>query len=141
MEGEATSGEATVSSKGQVTLPKALRSHLGIDTGTRIRFSLHSDGRFKAERVLYELEDLWERERVLAALETLLQTRGVAVEAPGLVRKALEAMRPGEGGFADDRIAQVGLAKGASEVITFDADFATAANAPIEIAVALLRLL
>ena len=51
--------EATVSSKGQVTLPKALRNHLGIRTGTRIRFSLNRHGGFQADRVLYELEDLW----------------------------------------------------------------------------------
>jgi AbrB family looped-hinge helix DNA binding protein len=52
--------EGKVSSKGQVTLPKALRSHLGIDTGARIRFSLPRDGGFKADPVLYDLEDLWE---------------------------------------------------------------------------------
>lgn len=51
--------EATVTSKGQVTLPKALRNHLGIRTGSRIRFSLASDGSVQAERVLYDLEDLW----------------------------------------------------------------------------------
>ena len=51
--------EATVSSKGQVTLPKALRDHLGIQTGSRIRFSLAPNGGFQASHVLYELEDLW----------------------------------------------------------------------------------
>jgi AbrB family looped-hinge helix DNA binding protein len=51
--------EATVSSKGQVTLPKALRNHLGIQTGTRIRFSLSPNGGFQGSQVLYELEDLW----------------------------------------------------------------------------------
>lgn len=55
----AVNTEATVSSKGQVTLPKALRSHLGIKAGTRIRFSLGPQGGFMADRVLYELEDLW----------------------------------------------------------------------------------
>jgi antitoxin PrlF len=55
----ATSIEATVSSKGQVTLPKALRDHLGIRTGSRIRFSLASHGAFQAHPVIYELEDLW----------------------------------------------------------------------------------
>jgi AbrB family looped-hinge helix DNA binding protein len=55
----ATSVEATVSSKGQVTLPKALRKHLGIQTGSRIRFSLAPHGGFQASHVLYELEDLW----------------------------------------------------------------------------------
>lgn len=51
--------EATVTSKGQVTLPKALRDHLGIQTGSRIRFSLAPNGGFQASHVLYELEDLW----------------------------------------------------------------------------------
>lgn len=51
--------EATVSSKGQVTLPKALRTHLGIRTGTRIRFSLDLHGGFQAEPILYGLEELW----------------------------------------------------------------------------------
>jgi antitoxin PrlF len=55
----ATAVEATVSSKGQVTLPKALRDHLGIQTGSRIRFSLAPNGGFQASHVLYELEDLW----------------------------------------------------------------------------------
>jgi antitoxin PrlF len=55
----ATVVEATVSSKGQVTLPKPLRDHLGIHTGSRIRFSLAPNGGFQATPVLYDLEDLW----------------------------------------------------------------------------------
>jgi AbrB family looped-hinge helix DNA binding protein len=51
--------EATVSSKGQVTLPKALRDHLRIQTGSRLRFSLAPNGGFQASKVLFELEDLW----------------------------------------------------------------------------------
>ncbi len=51
--------EATVSSKGQVTLPKVLRDQLGIQTGSKIRFSLTAHGGFQAEPVLFELEDLW----------------------------------------------------------------------------------
>jgi hypothetical protein len=43
----------------QVTLPRARRTRLGIDTGTLLRFSLDPDGRFGAERVLDDLEDLW----------------------------------------------------------------------------------
>ncbi|MFY9748119.1 MAG: AbrB/MazE/SpoVT family DNA-binding domain-containing protein [Acidobacteriaceae bacterium] len=56
----ATVIEATVTSKGQVTLPRALRSRLGIHTGSRIRFTLPPDGGgFEAHPVLGELEDLW----------------------------------------------------------------------------------
>lgn len=51
--------EATVSSKGQVTLPKALRDNLGIQTGSRIRFSLTPHGGFQGEPVRYDLVDLW----------------------------------------------------------------------------------
>lgn len=55
----ATAVEATVSSKGQVTLPKPLRDYLGIQTGSRIRFSLAPNGGFQATPVRYDLEDLW----------------------------------------------------------------------------------
>jgi AbrB family looped-hinge helix DNA binding protein len=56
---KATSVEATVTSKGQVTLPKELRKHLGVQTGSRIRFSIPVKGSVKVEPVLYDLEDLW----------------------------------------------------------------------------------
>jgi AbrB family looped-hinge helix DNA binding protein len=51
--------EATVTSKGQITLPRALRNRLGIHTGSRIRFTLPPSGGFEAHPVLCELEDLW----------------------------------------------------------------------------------
>ena len=55
----ATAVEATVTSKGQVTLPKELRKRLGIQRGSRIRFSIPASGAIRVEPVLYELEDLW----------------------------------------------------------------------------------
>jgi AbrB family looped-hinge helix DNA binding protein len=51
--------EATMTSKGQVTLPKALRDKLGLRQGTRLRFRVEGTQRFHAEPVLLELEDLW----------------------------------------------------------------------------------
>ena len=54
-----TAVEATVTSKGQVTLPKELRRRLGIQTGSRIRFSIPASGAVRLEPVLYGLEDLW----------------------------------------------------------------------------------
>jgi len=54
-----TTVEATVTSKGQVTLPKELRSRLGIQKGARIRFSIPAHGAVKMEPVRYDLEDLW----------------------------------------------------------------------------------
>jgi AbrB family looped-hinge helix DNA binding protein len=50
---------ATVTSKGQITLPRAVRSRLGIHAGSRIRFTLPPGGGFEAHPVLMELEDLW----------------------------------------------------------------------------------
>jgi AbrB family looped-hinge helix DNA binding protein len=51
--------EATVTSKGQITLPKALRERLGLKRGSRIRFLVDGGGRLQGEPVLFELEDLW----------------------------------------------------------------------------------
>jgi predicted nucleic-acid-binding protein len=72
------------------------------------------------------LRTRWAAERVLAALEALLQTRGVMVESPNLAQEALKATRNGNGGFADHLIAQVSFANGVKEVITFDAQFSKA---------------
>jgi predicted nucleic-acid-binding protein len=74
------------------------------------------------------LRSRWERERVLVTLANLLQTRGVTVESPALVQDALEASRTGRGGFADQLIAQVGFANGATEIVTFDDKFAKSAK-------------
>jgi AbrB family looped-hinge helix DNA binding protein len=35
---------ATLTTKGQVTIPKAVREHLGIDTGDRLSFDVQDDG-------------------------------------------------------------------------------------------------
>jgi predicted nucleic-acid-binding protein len=70
----------------------------------------------------------WAAERVLDALEALLQTRGVVVESPNLAQAALRATRERHGGFADHLIAQVSFANGAKEVLTFDEKFAKTAK-------------
>lgn len=54
-----TAVEATVTSKGQVTLPRELRKILGVQKGSRVRFSIPARGAVRVEPVLYELEDLW----------------------------------------------------------------------------------
>ena len=74
------------------------------------------------------LRSKWERERVLTTLEHLLQTRGVMVESPMLAQAAIAASRQGKAGFADQLIAQVGFANGATKILTFDGRFAKAAK-------------
>ncbi len=54
-----TTMEATVTSKGQVTLPCELRKRLGIQKGSRIRFSIPTSGPIQMEPVRYTIEDLW----------------------------------------------------------------------------------
>jgi len=85
------------------------------------------DGVFMPLIVLAELSWVlrrrWDRERILNAIDSLLQTRGVTVESPALVRNALAAARQGPVGFADHLIAEICFESGASEVITFDKDF------------------
>jgi len=71
----------------------------------------------------------WERDRVLRAVEGLLRTRGVTAEAPQVVQAAVEAARQGgRGGFVDHLIAQVGLANGCREVVTYDRLFGKGAR-------------
>lgn len=40
----AVSEDATVTSKGQVTIPKRIRDKLGLDAGTEVEFILEDDG-------------------------------------------------------------------------------------------------
>jgi predicted nucleic-acid-binding protein len=70
------------------------------------------------------LRSRWEREKVIDTLDGMLRTRGVQVESPALVRKALDAARSGAAGFADHLIAEISFAAGANEILTFDKAFA-----------------
>jgi predicted nucleic-acid-binding protein len=69
------------------------------------------------------LRGSWDRERVLHAIKSLTQTRGVVIESPELASRALEASRNGSVGFADHLISQISFNSGADEIITFDKGF------------------
>ena len=47
--------EATVTSKGQITLPK----RLGLQQGSKVRFRIPAKGAVKVEPVRYHIQDLW----------------------------------------------------------------------------------
>ena len=68
----------------------------------------------------------WERERVLATLDSLLQTRGVRRRARTSSEWPSTRREVGRGGFADHLIAEVGFANGCREAMTFDAPFGRA---------------
>ena len=48
---------ATITAKGQITVPKPIRQALGADTGTRVTFELHEDGQVVVTRADAEHED------------------------------------------------------------------------------------
>lgn len=48
---------ATITSKGQITLPKSIRQLLGVDAGSKIAFDLQQDGRITVSRVPIDHED------------------------------------------------------------------------------------
>lgn len=76
---------ATVTSKGQVTIPKPIRDRLGIKTGTKVSFSVDKDGRafIQAEDATQTPPSRFERLRGTATTrlstdEIMALTRGEA---------------------------------------------------------------
>jgi AbrB family looped-hinge helix DNA binding protein len=49
---------STITSKGQITLPKAVREVLGVQPGDRVRFVQHADGRVTVEPLNVDLRSL-----------------------------------------------------------------------------------
>ena len=50
--------DATLTTKGQVTIPKAIRHHLRLDTGDRVSFVIHDDGTVVVQPVTRHVRDL-----------------------------------------------------------------------------------
>lgn len=76
---------ATVTSKGQVTIPKPIRKALGITTGSQLEFQLTSEGRAILTTGTREVSDLFtllparpRRKRMsLSAMEAAIRSRAV----------------------------------------------------------------
>ena len=54
----AVSDDGTVTSKGQVTIPKRIRDKLGLDAGTEVKFILEEDGTLQIQPKEPALEQL-----------------------------------------------------------------------------------
>jgi len=73
---------ATVTSKGQITIPKAVRDELGLREGDRVAFRVLEDGRVVVEPETIDLLDLAgllkpKRKGVtLAAMDEAIRTEG-----------------------------------------------------------------
>jgi AbrB family looped-hinge helix DNA binding protein len=66
--------ESTISSKGQVTVPKAIRMRLHLKAGDRLRFVVERDGTVKlaaATRDITTLRDILPRPKRSATLEQM----------------------------------------------------------------------
>ncbi len=48
---------ATMTSKGQITLPRTVRQALGVDVGSKVAFEFHEDGQIVVSRADTEHED------------------------------------------------------------------------------------
>ena len=48
---------ATITAKGQITLPKPIRQALGVDVGAKVAFELYKDGKVVVSRADAEHED------------------------------------------------------------------------------------
>ena len=48
---------ATMTAKGQITMPKTIRQALGVDVGARVAFELHENGQVVVSRAGAEHED------------------------------------------------------------------------------------
>ncbi|RLM50025.1 AbrB/MazE/SpoVT family DNA-binding domain-containing protein [Halorubrum sp. Atlit-28R] len=54
----AVSEDATITSKGQVTIPKRIRDELGLDAGTEVEFIIEGDGSIRVQLKEPPLEQL-----------------------------------------------------------------------------------
>ena len=81
---------ATITAKGQITLPRTVRRALGVDVGAKVRFELHEDGQIVVSRADAEHAD-----PVIGAFLDLLATdiragRHVGTMPDDLARDMLE---------------------------------------------------
>lgn len=58
--------DATITSKGQVTIPKRIRDQLGLDAGTEIEFVLEDDGTVLVKQKKPAMEQLRDVQRTLS---------------------------------------------------------------------------
>jgi len=75
---------ATMTAKGQITMPKPIRQALGADTGTRVAFELHENGQVVVSRADAEHED--------PAIRAFLDLLERDIEAGRLVEQLPESL-------------------------------------------------
>lgn len=76
---------STITTKGQTTIPKAIREHMGVDVGDRVDFVIQPDGTIVVEPAVQQV----------GALEGLLAMKG---QRPVSLDAMREAIRKPSGG-------------------------------------------
>lgn len=69
-----TTHEATVTSKGQVTVPKEIRERLGLERGETVSFELAADGTVRFRKQDDPLDELHELREEVRFTETDIET-------------------------------------------------------------------
>jgi antitoxin PrlF len=85
---ESTLATATLTSKGQITLPQAVRQALGVEAGDKIDFVAEADGGFRVVALRQDAQRLRGRFAGRAAAPVSLQAMAEAVQAEAAARRA-----------------------------------------------------
>src|SRR5229473_1297134 len=114
--------ESAITVKGQATIPKAIREHLGLKPGDRVKFFMHPDGSvvLLPKRPASVLRGIVKPRRRPAAIERMLEVDVLVVESEQEVFTAMIAVKEGRGSFADALIGALGARVGCSHTVTFD---------------------
>ena len=81
--------EAAVTSKGQITIPKAIREHLHVKAGDRVKFFIHPDGTvvILPKRPITALRGILRWKGPPATIEEMNEAIAAGAVASGLPRK------------------------------------------------------
>ncbi len=112
----------TLTSKGQLTLPKAVRDKLHLKTGDRLRVEVTKDGRVVLCELVWVLESGYgySRDQLGEFMESLLHTRQFEFESRDAALAALRQYRQGKADFADALIGAANRSIGCKTTVTFD---------------------
>jgi antitoxin PrlF len=127
--------QATVTSKGQITLPKALRDHLHLAPGDRVEFILEENNlvrmvpRTTSVTRLKGMLPKPQRPVSLEEMDQILVTAELTIENEGIAFQALDAYREGSADFSDYLLALVNRAAGCETTYSFDVRLCTHAAA------------
>ena len=81
--------ESAITTKGQATIPKAIREHLGLKSGDRVKFFIHPDGSvvLLPKRFASVLRGIVKPRRRRASIEEMKEAAAAGAAAGALPRR------------------------------------------------------